>query len=253
MNLYLKSCFKSFKKAVNKKLFLLRNVLQLDIEIFENVLGDFIGKGTYGSVYNSSRNSKRVYKVIGKGFTTNELKEMRLLGLNNYIAKKQVISLSMDYIDCFIEAYNLFVAQKTKITPKFYNFIFIRKNNKYFPAIEMEKIEGVSMLNLIGLKHFTLNATPQGKLAIGFYDKLKDHINVNTFVNLRLSKVNLKHKDLNLNNIILNKESKIKIIDFSTQYIGHKKRSRYMIFMAYGEKVGTYDGKKYEKLKIDSY
>jgi hypothetical protein len=246
MNTKLKNIFKLFSFSQNKIKFLLENIVLIDFNIKKEIIGSKIGSGKYGQVFNHKTNSNKVIKILNSGFSLKTLLSIQELPLNNYKGKLSTIKCASSIIDSFIESYNLYKAEKSKITPKIYNFYIVKYKNKYYPAIEMQKIKGESLLEKFNYSKKDIYLNSDGTIELGTANNMIEYSHVvKTF-----KKLKLKHKDIHLGNILLNKKGQYKIIDFSSMFIAHKIHSKYRSFFIYSQKLYQLNYQEYHKLKI---
>jgi serine/threonine protein kinase len=245
----LKNLFLKFDKSKKKVHFLLANIVNLDLKNADVKLGKQVGKGLFGKVFILKNKKDRVVKLIGKGYAKSTYEKLNLAVLNNNLFERNVIMCSKYIVDTFIESFNLFKAEKSRLTPKFYDFYLVEHNGKIYPAIEMQKINGTSFLNFFYQNGKDIIITKEGRIQEknNFSGAVHDYQVVKCFRRLKF-----KHNDLHLGNIMLTYTGKIKVLDFSPEFIGHRTKSneRYKVFIV--NTVPKFSGsyKRISKLNI---
>jgi len=158
------------------------------------------GNGQFGKYFQIS--ATQGIKIIGRGFKSKK----RLFN------SQQIVMTSK-------EATFLKLAEKSKISPIFHDLTIAKYKGKYFPAIIMEHISGIRAYDYsdevfkVGSKGKISN---KGKL-------------VEKYIKSVLFKQKIIHRDLHYNNIIITKQNKIKVIDFSPDWVRFVgKRNYYM-------------------------
>lgn len=242
----LKKLFKAFSYTNKKVQFLLENVITLSLNHKSNVVDKKIGQGKYGKVFTLKNNKKRVVKLLGKGFNKTTYKNLEKLALNNFQGTESEVNCASALLDAFIESFNLMKAEKSKITPKFFDLYLVRYNGKLYPAIEMEKIEGNSLIKIIKYSKKDIFLDKDGTIRLG---KKNDTLQYKPVIK-KFKKLNIKHKDIHLGNILVNNKGEYKIIDFSAPFIAHKFQSKFKRFFVYSRKLYQLNYTNYHQLKI---
>jgi len=164
LKMHLENLFFKFDQSKKKVHFLLSNIAGMDLKIEAVILGKQIGKGLFGKVFILKNKKDRVVKLIGKGYARSTYNKLNLTVLNNNLYEGNVISCSKYIVDTFIESYNLFKAEKSKLTPKFYNMYLVEYKGKIYPAIEMQKINGISFINYFYSNKKDILITEEGRI-----------------------------------------------------------------------------------------
>lgn len=222
----------------------------MDLKVADVKLGKQVGKGLYGKVFIVKNKKDRVVKLIGKGYAKSTYDRLNLTVLNNNLYDGNVVSCSKYIVDTFIESYNIFKAEGSKLTPKFHNMYLVEYNGKIYPAIEMQKINGISFLNFFYSNGKDIIITEEGRIVEkkNFSGAVYDYNVVKRF-----RKLKFKHNDIHLGNIMITYSGKIKILDFSPEFIGHRSKSneRYKVFVTTATPKFKFHNKSISQLKIN--
>lgn len=155
-----------------------------------------ISKGIYGKYFQISK--RNGVKILGRGY-------------------KKIDSIFKKYktlADAELESMILKKAERSKISPKRAQAVIVKYKNLYYPAIKMQHIYGKTLYQID--PYLDLNnhyVTKQGRFSANGQFKL------GKFVRDCLKRVGIINKDLHLNNVIINNQGKVKVIDFSPEWI----------------------------------
>lgn len=159
-----------------------------------------ISKGVYGRYFKIS--NKIGVKILGRGF-----KKIRSL------LKKIQIN------DAYLESLILKKAEVSGISPKYSKTVIVSYKGMFYPGIKMEHISGKTLYQIDPYFDLRTNfVNKQGKL-LKHESKSRKSIKLSHFLKQKLEKVGMKNKDIHLNNIIISKSGKVKMIDFSPEWI----------------------------------
>lgn len=157
-----------------------------------------ISKGVYGRYFKIS--SRIGIKILGKGY-------------------KKFSSVFKKYIlnNAHLESMLLKKAELSGISPKFAKAIIVSYQGLFYPGIKMEHINGKTLFEIDPYFDIKKNyVNKNGKL---LKEHSKNSTKVSLYLNNKLKKFGIKNRDIHLNNIIISKSGKIKIIDFSPEWI----------------------------------
>lgn len=240
------SIFEKLSKSQHKIDFLNKNMQVIQLSEKKVKLGKQLGKGVFGKVFVLKNKKNRVIKLIGRGYAQATYDKIGPAILNKNIHEQNVISCMKYLTDAFLESYNIYKAEKTKITPKFFNLYLVKIGKKLYPAIEMQHIPGINFL-----KYFYRNRKNVKISQDGNIEELPNQFKSQVFdqqLMKRFRMAKLKHNDIHLGNMIVTKRNKVKVIDFSPEFIGHKfsNGKRYKFFIVESKKYSY----GFNKLKI---
>jgi hypothetical protein len=226
-----KKIFYSFSHIKNKEYFLVDFATNCTLPVKkESLLGIQLGKGVYGSTFVKKGSSDRCVKLVGTGIKEEAFSNKHKFNhfFTGAYAEAKAIS---DIIHGFLEAFYIHQSRVTKITPKLYDFYFIKKDGKIFPAIEMEKVDGTKLTHITELKSKTNNSlfAHNNKLFVG---QKKQHT-LQQYINKKMKLAKLEHKDSHWGNIFIGDDNKIKVIDFSSPYIKYKINNKFKFLRLY--------------------
>lgn len=226
-----KKLFYSFSHIKNKEYFLIDFATNCKLEIKkESVLGEQLGKGVYGSTFCKKRDNSRCIKLVGTGIKEEAFNNKSKFNhfFTGAYAEAKAIS---DIIHGFLEAFYIHQSRVTKITPELFDFYFVIKDGKVFPAIEMEKVSGTKLTHIAELKSKTNNSlfAHNNKLFVG----QKRDYTLQQYINKKMKLAKLEHKDSHWGNIFVDTDNKIKVIDFSSPYIKYKINNKFKFLRLY--------------------
>jgi serine/threonine protein kinase len=164
-------------QTINKK-----NVVKNDCPLNSNIkVGDIIGHGYSGNVYNLKDDDKKVIKIVKLNVS---------FGRYQNISKKINAEFSISK-----------KAGKSGVGPIIYDtFTCCDPDNNCYYCIVMEKIHGTTLHDIID--------SSKNKAEIdGYKSKVKQAIR-------KLASKGIIHRDLHLNNIIITTTGEVKIIDY---------------------------------------
>lgn len=155
--------------------------------------------GAYGR-YLSRKNIG--YKFLGKGYRS-----------------KKLCLKSYDLTSATKEAAYLILAETTKISPRFISLEIIEYKKRFYPVIVMEHFKGKTLFKEKNGNADIFSLRVKNK-------KLLNHKNngtiISNFIQNRLNKLMIEHKDIHTKNIIICPNKEVKVIDFGPREISYK-------------------------------
>ena len=156
-----------------------------------------LGKGLYGKYFQVS--ARKGIKILGRGYKS----------IDMLFTKYHKVE------EAELEALILKKAEKSKISPRGAKPVIVRYKGLFHSAIQMQHINGKTLCQIdphLGLNDYFV--TRSGKIT-----RSRQSESLGRFVKRRLMNRGLVNRDLHLNNVIINRQGKVKVIDFSPEWI----------------------------------
>lgn len=162
-----------------------------------------ISKGLYGKYFKLS--NKLGVKILGRGF-------------------KKIINVFKKYglNDAYLESLILNKATLSGISPKYSKVVVVSHKGLFYPGIKMEHINGKTLYQID--PYFNIEKNYVNKKGFLLKENVKKSIKLSLFLKEKLKKAGIKNRDIHLNNIIVSKSGKVKVIDFSPEWITFSKK-----------------------------
>jgi len=155
-----------------------------------------LSSGLFGKYFRISKN--RGVKVFGKGHRKIET----------------IFSRPKTYLSAQKECELLKKAEKSKISPKFAQLVIVIYRKKFYPAIKMQHFGGDILYNHDRyLKPSYAYVNRFGEI------KKNKTIKMKSFILNKLKKAKIVHIDLHSANVMVNSQGKVRVIDFSPEWI----------------------------------
>jgi predicted Ser/Thr protein kinase len=146
---------------------------------------------------------------------------VKLVGFNGCISQEK-LEKSLNWLKAVEEANWLKLVNSINLSPKCYGVHPVKFKGKFFAGVFMDHIDGGSLNDFTENGVFNMGSKVYLN-SKGFISK-KGKLPIIKFLKDKLDSIKVNHKDIHGENVLIDKNNKVWLIDFSPDYIKRKRK-----------------------------